>query len=254
MSNASLGATGNFGNLAADYEQGRREYPPALLERVVGHLAKPQESLVLDVGCGTGKATRLLAPSVRLVIGVDPDPQCLHMALERGGNNLAYRRATAEDLPFTDAYFDAVTTFSSFHWWCRIPGVLTSIHRVLRSGGCFLVVNKHDAGPFRQEARALIARYSPHELPDAKQGYEPQTLLQAEGYWEVTTQELLHEERFTLPELLCQIRSLAVWNCVPEARRAEATQALESHFASQLDTGIFRRPLLIRIVAARKNH
>ena len=252
MKQNPIGETGSFGNLAADYEQGRREYPRSLMECILRHVDNAAESLILDIGCGTGKATRLLASSVRVVIGADPDPKCIQTALEQAGSNLAYRQASAEDLPFRDETFHAVTTFSSFHWWCRRPKAIASIHRVLRAGGNFLVVNKHDTGPFRQEARAIIARYSPHELTDAKQDYDPIKLLAADGRWDVTCQELLHEEQFTLPELICQIRSLAVWNCIPATRSAEATQALEAHFSTQLNEGLFHRPLLMRIVIAQK--
>lgn len=250
--NDPVGATGNFGNLAADYERGRQEYPQALMAAVVRSTGAIAGSLVLDVGCGTGKSTRALAASVRMVVGVDPDPLCLQTAGEQGGSNIVYRRATAEDLPFRDGTFDAVTTFSSFHWWCRVPGAVASVHRVLRTGGTFLVVNKHDTGSFRREARAIIARHSPHPLTDAKQGYDPESLLQEDGRWVVTREDLTHVERFTLPELLAQIRSLSAWNCVPEDRSAAATEELEAHFSARLGDGLFRRPLLFRLISARK--
>jgi len=155
-------------------------------------------------------------------------------------------------LPFQDATFDAITTFSSFHWWYRIPGVLTEMHRVLRPGGCFLVINKHDTGPFRKEARGIIAQFSPHEITDARKEYDPEGVLTADGRWAVSTQELLYEEQFTLPELLAQIRSISAWNAVPGARRDEALEALESHFASQLVDGLYHRPLQMKIVVARR--
>ena len=58
-----------FGQEAEAYDRSRPGYPPALIDEVVG--ASPAKVSVLDVGCGTGIASRLMAERGARVLGVE---------------------------------------------------------------------------------------------------------------------------------------------------------------------------------------
>lgn len=69
----------------------------------------PNRSRILDVGCGTGELTRVLAeeaPDSATVVGVDADPDLLDVA--RQETRLSYLAGDATRLPFSDNAFDLV--------------------------------------------------------------------------------------------------------------------------------------------------
>ena len=109
------------------------------------------DSVVVDVGCGTGSALRHAASAVTegSLIGVEPVPRMIELAQEQTESHPAaprieFRLGPAEDLPVDDAAADVVLAFDSFdHWQDRARG-LSEIRRILRPAGRLIVVK--DAG------------------------------------------------------------------------------------------------------------
>lgn len=111
----------------------------AMRRAFLGELSLPPGAQVLDLGCGTGVLTRLLArwPNVGAVTGVDPAPALLAKAraAAAGLANASFREADGRSLPFEDAAFDLVTCDSMLS---HVPGperALEQAFRVLRPGG-----------------------------------------------------------------------------------------------------------------------
>jgi ubiquinone/menaquinone biosynthesis C-methylase UbiE len=97
---------------------------------------------VVDIGCGPGSAVRRVADrGVASVIGVDPAPVMLRAARLLGKNR--YVLGSAEDLPLPDDSATVVWSLAAVHHWQDIDGGLAQVHRVLRPGGRFLVVERH---------------------------------------------------------------------------------------------------------------
>lgn len=63
-----------FGKAAEAYSNFRPEYPPEMFARILAALPSGRRERAMDVGAGTGKATRLLAEQFAEVIAVEPDP------------------------------------------------------------------------------------------------------------------------------------------------------------------------------------
>ncbi|KAB2910367.1 MAG: methyltransferase domain-containing protein [Kofleriaceae bacterium] len=94
---------------------------------------------VLDVGCGTGTLTRLLAgwPGVASVTGVDPGTRLIERAraLAQGLEHVVFREADGGALPFEDGAFDVVTLDSVLSHMREPERALAEALRVLRPGG-----------------------------------------------------------------------------------------------------------------------
>ena len=104
----------------------------------------PAEARVLDVGCGSGWATRLLAGYAinGQVTGIDISDEMIRVAREssQAFPNTDFEVASAEQLPFTDNEFTHAFSMESLYYYSDILKALTEIHRVLRPGGLFVAV------------------------------------------------------------------------------------------------------------------
>lgn len=92
----------------------------------------------LDVGCGEGHNTRLLAEQGTHVTGVDISRTFVRHAREaetRQPRGIDYELASAVDLPFEDASFDFATAFMSLMNIPETEVVLAEVFRVLKPGG-----------------------------------------------------------------------------------------------------------------------
>jgi SAM-dependent methyltransferase len=93
---------------------------------------------VIDVGCGEGSNTRLIAERGAIVTGIDIAEHFIAHArdAERAEpRGITYDVASAVELPFADATFDAATAFMSFMDIPETDRVLREVHRVLVPGG-----------------------------------------------------------------------------------------------------------------------
>ncbi|HEX4248130.1 MAG TPA: class I SAM-dependent methyltransferase, partial [Pseudonocardia sp.] len=93
---------------------------------------------LLDVGCGPGSLTLLLAPLFTEVTGVDADPDMLteaaSLATSTAVRNATWRHLRAEDLPADLGGYRMVTFAQSFHWLDRAR-VAASVHGMVEHGG-----------------------------------------------------------------------------------------------------------------------
>jgi SAM-dependent methyltransferase len=110
---------------------------------------------VIDVGCGAGTLTRLLAKEGARVIGVDPSADAIDRATARAGPRERYVVGSAEALPVSDRHADAVTFLNSLH---HVPSealgqALADARRVLRAEGVLYVQEPLAEGPYYELVR-----------------------------------------------------------------------------------------------------
>jgi ubiquinone/menaquinone biosynthesis C-methylase UbiE len=134
-----------FGKTAASYLTSKPHAKGKSLERLVA-LTHPQKDWrVLDVATGGGHAAYAFAPHVARVWATDITQEMLDLvkaeANKRGHANIRTATAKAEALPFEDATFDLVTCRIAPHHFDSIPDFLAEVHRVLKPGALFALVD-----------------------------------------------------------------------------------------------------------------
>ncbi len=129
MSGIHPTAAVGFSRAAEVYERARPSYPAEAVDWMVEVTGLGPGYTVVDVGAGTGKLTRLLAPTGARVVAVEPVAE-MRALIERA----EVLEGTAEALPFPDGAADVVTVAQAFHWF-ELDRALPEIHRVLRPGG-----------------------------------------------------------------------------------------------------------------------
>ena len=144
-----------FSETVEDYDRHRPSYPAEALDWVARTAALAPGAAVLDLGCGTGILTRLLAGRGYRVTGVDPNPQMLARARELGGG-ASYRPGEAIATGLPGGTFDLAIGAQSFHWFDLEPAWL-EIRRVLRPGGwCAALWNERESTPLLDEYERLL--------------------------------------------------------------------------------------------------
>ncbi len=119
---------------------------------------------VLDVACGSGYGTQLLAARAASVVGVDIEPAAVAYARERySGSNLAFDVADAHTLDgFANDSFDAVVSFETIEHLPDYRAYLAAVRRVLRPGGTY-VVSTPDT-KFTEKAKLPPALANPYHI------------------------------------------------------------------------------------------
>ena len=121
-----------YDSIGTNYNNTRRA-DPYITERLHTLLSPSPDGLYLDIGCGTANYLTALAQKGVRLYGVDPSQVMLQQARAKD-NNAKFFCAKAEELPFTDEFFDGCTaTFTLHHWSDKLKG-LTEVTRVLKTG------------------------------------------------------------------------------------------------------------------------
>jgi SAM-dependent methyltransferase len=144
-----------FGGVAATYDRARPSYPSELIDALMEFAPRR----VLDVGCGTGKASRLLLDRGCDVLGVEPDPS---MAAVARGHGVAVEEATFETWDPRGRVYDLVISGQAWHWVNPEVGV-PKAGSLLHAAGHLGVFWNHGrpADPAAATLDAVYARIAP---------------------------------------------------------------------------------------------
>src|SRR6201982_3413674 len=106
---------------------------------------------VLDLGCGSGWATRLLARLVGegpegfgQVVGLDVSDEMIRQARQASKDfeNILYVWGSAQQIPWEENFFDKVLSVESFYYYADQDRALTELFRVLAPRGrMFILIN-----------------------------------------------------------------------------------------------------------------
>lgn len=110
-----------FGSVAAAYDAVRPGYPQPVLDAMVRFAGAPPCARVLELGAGTGQATRQLAAAGMRILAVEPDTRMSELLVRGLGDAVAEGRvevaiSDAESLEIPSGAFDIVLSATAWHW------------------------------------------------------------------------------------------------------------------------------------------
>ncbi|WP_456845664.1 class I SAM-dependent methyltransferase [Cellulomonas sp. P5_C6] len=127
-----------FAGTAAHYAVGRMAYPSTVTIALREALDLDGIGRLLDVGCGPGSLTTLLAPLFAAAVGIDADPEMVAEA-RRAAPAIVWRVLRAEELPAGLGTFRTVVFAQSFHWMDQ-ELVAERVRGMLDEGGAWVHV------------------------------------------------------------------------------------------------------------------
>ena len=133
------------------YDSKRFDYFRYMQKKAIAQLDIKKDSNFLDLGCGTGWAVCYVANQLNYsgqFAGIDISGGMIDKATvkAKGYNNISFIKASTENLPFDNDYFDNIICTNSFHHYLNPDKVITEIFRVLKANGkiCILDITLDD--------------------------------------------------------------------------------------------------------------
>lgn len=127
---------------AAKYQKFRPTYPESLYEHLVSYIGNSKPAVAIDLGCGTGQATKRLARVADKVYGVDISEAMIKQARAQQdlASNIEY--IVGNDTTLVDMFpphsIDVLTVAEAFHYM-EFPGFLDTVYRLLKPNGVLAV-------------------------------------------------------------------------------------------------------------------
>ncbi|HZU26694.1 MAG TPA: class I SAM-dependent methyltransferase [Bryobacteraceae bacterium] len=154
-----------FSTRAEQYAGCRPSYPVEILDLLARECGLSANSVVADIGSGTGLSSKLFLDFGCEVFGVEPNPE-----MRRAGEAFlsAYPRfhsiaGQAESTSLPDASVDLVAAGQAFHWFDP-PRARLEFRRILRGGGWIVLIwneRRVTDDPFLAGYEDLLHRHAP---------------------------------------------------------------------------------------------
>lgn len=224
----------SFGAIAEAYERFRPGYPKELLDLVMTYAGRPVRT-ALEIGAGTGKATRLFAEHGVTVTATEPDPAMLAELNKAVPANVTTVLAAFEDLRSGETY-GLVYAAAALHWtrpedrWSRVAALLEPEGVFASFGGPVQLADPAVEDSVRA-ARAPFLESDEVPSPDGTAPDEemqwPGTELQRSPFF-VDVQQAVVKRRLTVsaPDFVGYLSTVSAYLQLPQSRRQQAYDAI----------------------------
>jgi SAM-dependent methyltransferase len=252
-----------FGPAAETYERARPGHATEVYEILADRCGLRQGAKVLEIGPGTGMATRqLLDRGADPLVALEPDPALAAFLQERVGDRVEIRHTTLEEAELEDD-FELAVAASAFHWIDERVG-LELVHDALGPGGSIALwwtlygdVARDD--PFREAVEPILlatplspSRPEQDGPPFAADEPARVAALDAAGFQAVTAQRLEWERTWDTQGTRDLFGTFSpILALSPETRESvldEIAAIADADFGGRV-----ARPLVTRMYTARKS-
>jgi SAM-dependent methyltransferase len=153
-----------FSNRVANYVKYRPDYPREIIGFLEKRCGLTAETLIADIGYGTGISSAMFLENCNRVIGVEPNDAMRAAAVEYLADFPAFTpvKGTAEATTLPESSVDMIVTGQAFHWF-DLEKTKTEFKRILRPGGFIVLMwneRQLDTTPFLIGYEELLIKYS----------------------------------------------------------------------------------------------
>ncbi|MBQ9765808.1 MAG: class I SAM-dependent methyltransferase [Lachnospiraceae bacterium] len=157
--------THNFTGYATDYTLGRPAYANEFIDNLYSKYGFSKESIIADIGSGTGKLAKQLLDKGSFVYGVEPNDDMRNISIKELAQYNKYLaiNGTATETSLKSNSVDFITSAQAFHWF-NILEFKKESSRILRKDGMvFLIWNIRDmSSEINQQSFEIYSKYCPN--------------------------------------------------------------------------------------------
>jgi SAM-dependent methyltransferase len=152
-----------FSNRAENYARHRPGYPAGVIEILKSDCGLTPDSVIADIGSGTGILAELFLKNGNSVFGVEPNSAMRLIAEHRLNSSKKFTSidATAESTTLETGSVDFIAAAQAFHWFDRDKSRF-EFARILRPGGWVVLIwneRRLDSTAFLRQYEDLLLRY-----------------------------------------------------------------------------------------------
>ncbi len=159
-----MDSTKNFSGLANKYVVGRPTYASEFVEDLYSHFGFSKQSVIADIGSGTGKFAVQLLGKGSIVYCVEPNDDMRSAAIRELGEFEKFHavKGTDKETNIAENSVDFITTAQAFHWF-DVMAFQKECKRILRQEGMvFLIWNIRDMShEMNQKCFEIYSKYCP---------------------------------------------------------------------------------------------
>jgi len=250
-----------FEKISSLYDRARISYPIQLIDNIITYSRVSPNGRILDVGCGTGKATLLFAQRGYRVIGLDPGQEMVNVAKEKCSSfpKVSFEVGTFEEVKFSEASFDAIISGMAWHW-VKPEGRYEKVFRTLTRGGTlalFWYYQRKEESDFVKNVGKILDRYGGVDRGPAgslvKQIADSTyaELSRSRLFTSVETREYEENIEFSKQKYLDLVTSHSWVQWLPEEKRRNLTEDLQELYKKYEESLII--PYEYVLVLAKKS-
>ena len=238
-------ATQRFSSRVENYIRYRPGYPPGVIETLKSECGLTADSVIADVGSGTGLLARIFLENGNRVIGIEPNTD-----MREAGDRLLKDFAkfssldgTAETTTLADGSVDFVTAGQAAHWFDR-GRAKVEFGRILRPYGWVALIwndRSTDATPLLVEYEQLLVTYGTDYHEVKRDGIE--TVIQMKEFFApnpLVTRIFPNSQEFDLDGLKGRLLSSSYAPAEGHANHAPMMAELQRIFDAYQENGTVR--------------
>ena len=227
--------TTRFSARVADYVRYRPRYPHAVLDALIAETGLTPDSVIADIGSGTGFSAEMFLAHGNEVYGVEPNADMRHageqvLAAWPRFHSIA---ATAEETTLPAQSMDYVLCGQSLHWF-DLARARIEFARILKPGGWLAVLwntRAVDATDFMREYEALVLEYTTDFKQIFHGNVSPQEIAGLFAAGVHVRRAFAHAQRFDFAGLLGRTTSSSYMPRAGDDRYPAMESALRALFA-----------------------
>jgi ubiquinone/menaquinone biosynthesis C-methylase UbiE len=229
-----------FSDRVENYVKYRPNYPSEVLQLFRNEMNLSENSVVADIGAGTGISTRIFAENGNEVYGVEPNELMREAAREflQDFPNFRAIRGTAENTTLFDNSVDFVVAAQAFHWFDE-ANTRKEFKRILKDGGFVVLLwneRQLDTTAFLRDYENLLIEFGTDYETVRHDNITKENLL---NFFQTDFRQAVFQNRQTVnfDGLKGRILSSSYMPSAENPRFEEMIKKLESLFAEHAENG-----------------
>lgn len=227
-----------FTNRVANYVKYRPSYPPEVLRFLQDELKLRSDSIIADVGSGTGISTKIFLENGNPVYGVEPNAPMRAAAEEflRDFPNFRSVDGTSENTTLEDRSIDFVTAAQAFHWF-EPEQTRAEFKRILKPAGYVVLIwneRQIETNEFLREYEKFLLEFGT-DYAKVRHDYLPKEKLGAFFTGGFQTASFQNAQIFDFEGLKGRMLSSSYMPNETDARYAEMTKSLHGIFTKHAE-------------------